>query len=477
MAERCIYGVDKNPLAVEMAKLSLWLLTLAKDKPFTFLDHAIRCGDSLVGLSSIDQLLRFSMSENAKIRPMLEQQRQQIEKRLQVTMLLRKQIETQPSNTPQDIERKTVMLANVEDQTKRLRYAADMLLAVTWEAKNVGELESALNGMLAEVEYKFKDLPSEQLEEEASERLRKAGIAGRFHWPLEFPEALIDRGGFDAFVGNPPFMGGSKIRGALGTDYRNFLVNEVAKGKKGNSDISAYVMLRGLNLLASRSYMGLVTTNTIAQGDTREVGLDRLTDVGCSVFRAISSRRWPSDAVVFYSSVWISKGIWSGKFCLDEETVEGITSFLKPPGLLKGEPYRLSSNKGKYFTGTKVYGEGFVISPEQAQKLIELDENNHEVLSPYLSGEDLNSRPDQSPSRWVINFGNLTLSEAAKYPACLEIVERLVKPYRETVKQSTSRANWWIHERTRTELYTSIQTKQRIIGLSLITALSQKTHR
>ena len=57
VAERCLYGVDKNPLAVEMAKLSLWLLTLAKDKPFTFLDHAIRCGDSLVGLSSIDQLL------------------------------------------------------------------------------------------------------------------------------------------------------------------------------------------------------------------------------------------------------------------------------------------------------------------------------------------------------------------------------------------------------------------------------------
>ena len=137
--------MDKNPLAVEMAKLSLWLLTLAKDKPFEFLDHAIRCGDSLVGLSSIDQLLRFSMTENAKVRPLLEQQRQQIEKRLQATMLLRKQIETLPSNTPQDIERKTLMFANVEDQTKRLTYAADMLLAATWEAKNAGELETALN--------------------------------------------------------------------------------------------------------------------------------------------------------------------------------------------------------------------------------------------------------------------------------------------------------------------------------------------
>ena len=140
VAERCVYGVDKNPLAVEMAKLSLWLLTLAKDKPFTFLDHAIRCGDSLVGLSSIDQLLRFSLTENAKVRPLMEQQRQQIEKRLDAVKLLRKQIETLPSNTPQDIERKAKMFENVEDQTTRLTYAADMLLAVTWEAKNVGEL-------------------------------------------------------------------------------------------------------------------------------------------------------------------------------------------------------------------------------------------------------------------------------------------------------------------------------------------------
>jgi len=247
VAERCIYGVDKNPLAVEMAKLSLWLLTLAKDKPFTFLDHAIRCGDSLMGLSSIDQLLRFSMTENAKVRPLMEQQRQQIEKRLEATMLLRKQIETLPSNTPQDIERKAKMFENVVDQTKRLTYAADMLLAATWEAKSVGELESALNGTLAEVEYKFKDLPAEQLEDEAGKRLRKAGITGRFHWPLEFPEVFVERGGFNAFVCNPPFMGGKKITGNLGTDYRDYLVGHLAGGERGNADLCVGNGQRGYN--------------------------------------------------------------------------------------------------------------------------------------------------------------------------------------------------------------------------------------
>jgi hypothetical protein len=51
IAQHCLYGVDRNSMAVDLAKLSLWLATLAKDHPFTFLDHAIRCGDSLVGLT------------------------------------------------------------------------------------------------------------------------------------------------------------------------------------------------------------------------------------------------------------------------------------------------------------------------------------------------------------------------------------------------------------------------------------------
>ncbi len=65
VAQRCLYGVDKNPLAVEMAKLSLWLLTMAKDKQFEFLDHNIRSGDSLVGLHNIDQLRHFSLKPDA----------------------------------------------------------------------------------------------------------------------------------------------------------------------------------------------------------------------------------------------------------------------------------------------------------------------------------------------------------------------------------------------------------------------------
>jgi hypothetical protein len=65
VVERCLYGVDRNPLAVEMAKLSLWLLTLQRNRPFTFLDHAIRCGDSLLGVD-LKQLSTWSLSGEGK---------------------------------------------------------------------------------------------------------------------------------------------------------------------------------------------------------------------------------------------------------------------------------------------------------------------------------------------------------------------------------------------------------------------------
>ena len=62
IAERCLYGVDVNPLAVELAKLSIWLITLAKGRPFGFLDHNLRCGDSLLGIHDLDQLLYLDMA-------------------------------------------------------------------------------------------------------------------------------------------------------------------------------------------------------------------------------------------------------------------------------------------------------------------------------------------------------------------------------------------------------------------------------
>ncbi len=131
------------------------------------------------------------------------------------------------------------MLRNAEQQTRRLTYAADRLLAESWRTRSYAETEGALNSTLTEVEYKFKDLPVNELDQEANSKLTKVGVTNRFHWPLEFPE-VFEGGGFHSIIGNPPFMGGQKITGNLGDEYREYLVNQLGGGQRGSADLVTY---------------------------------------------------------------------------------------------------------------------------------------------------------------------------------------------------------------------------------------------
>ena len=105
---------------------------------------------------------------------------------------------------------------------------------------------------------------------------------------------------------------------------------------------------------------------------------------------------------------------------------------------------------GRSFIGSYVLGMGFVLEPDEARRLDRQESRNKDVLFPYLNGEDLNSRPDQSPSRWVINFFDWPLDRdsapedydgpvAADYPDCLAIVEEKVKPEINSTRRTTRR--------------------------------------
>src|SRR5262249_24575677 len=185
---------------------------------------------------------------------------------------------------------------------------------------------------------------------------------------------------------------------------RKFLIEDLANGRKGSADLSAYFFLQARRLLKSGGHFGMLATNTIAQGDTREVGLDQLTAMGGVIYRATQSRRWPGDASLEVAEVWLRNGEWRGDHFLDNAPALGITSFLTKPGRATGQPHRLTANAEKSFIGSYVMGIGFVLMPEEAEELIAKDECNRDVLFPYMNGEDLNSRPDQTPSRWVISF-------------------------------------------------------------------------
>ncbi len=440
-----------------MAKLSLWLLTLAKDKPFEFLDHSIRCGDSLVGLHSIDQLKYFCLKpegdDEAKFfGPLLGG--------VEEAITLRLKIEDLPANSVEDIERQEKLLREAYEKIARLRCAADLLVAGEFWGEGSKDKQEKVRHAAVKAGYYLEKGPTKEFEQVAAKERRGQKM---FHWPLEFPEVIVKRGGFDAFVGNPPFIKGSFISGYFGTQYRLFIQSIVAHGKKGNADFSAFFLLRASSLACPRGMVGLILTNSIAEGDTREVGLEQVLENGFSVIRAIPTLPWPGTAILQVALLWSSSFQWKGLLHLGDNSVRHITAYLEEDDSSFTTPSRLSDNLNLSYTGNKVYGEGFVLSPQVADDLLKQSPANSKVVLPYVKSEDLLASPDQTYSSWVINFGEMSLAEARQYPACIEIVERLVKPYRDKVKEKKTRDLWWLHERRRPELYTAIQGMSRVL--------------
>ncbi len=497
VADGCLFGVDKNPLAVEMAKLSLWLITLQKDRPFTFVDHALQSGDSLLGITSRDQLEAFHLDpkQGRKVHLTLFDPSGKIRAAFDKAVKERCAIAERLTETLEDANQKARLLQEAKQGMSDLFLVGDLLIGAALAAAGKGG--KSLDNQVVELAPFVRELLSEETAEPKKEgvradlRTRAKGLLGDrtpFHWALEFPEVFErTRSGFDAFVGNPPFMGGKLITGNVGTDYREVLVEYLAGGTKGHADLCAYFFLRGGDVLASGGMMGLLATNTIAQGDTREVGLDQLVARGFTIPRAIPSRPWPGTANLEVAHIWLRRGGWAGRFVLDDKTARGVTSQLTAPGRVEGQPHRLAANSGRSYVGSYVLGLGFTMTPEEGKLLVEKDPKNRDVLFPYINGEDLNSRPDQSASRWVINFRDWPLDRgsaptgyagpvAADYPDCLSIVEEKVKPERQRLAlngsyqlRSPLPQRWWIYADKRPALYAAIEGMERVLALCLVT--------
>ena len=149
-------------------------------------------------------------------------------------------------------------------------------------------------------------------------------------------------------VGNPPFIGGQKITGAAGTDYRNHLIAWIAGGTKGSADLVAYFFLNATKV--SRS-LGYLATNTIAQGDTSEVGLTQIIDTGWKIHRATSSTTWPGEATLEIAKVWATAHPWSGQHVLDGRPVAGIDEMLYPTSRTGWRKQRLADERRQVIPG------------------------------------------------------------------------------------------------------------------------------
>lgn len=462
IAERCLYGVDLNPLAVELAKLSIWLVTLAKGRPFGFLDHSLRCGNSLLGIHRLDQLTQLSTNPTGQ--GQLRLFGQNIERAVCEAIELRQQLREMPIRDIRDVE----AMANLDaDARRRLEVPESIADAFIGDVFATGLNSSALeNGLasLAILAGQAVDGSPDSLDAirrrsflTLSTDLPADKPARRpFHWPLEFPEVFArERGGFDGMVGNPPFLGGQRITGVAGTAFRDWLVAHIAEGRRGSADLVAYFFLRSWALLRDGGGFGLLAVNTIAEGDTRQVGLEAMVGAGAVIHAAYPNEPWPGKAAVVTSRVHVHKGEWHGERSLLGSPVPFISAFLSDRGE-EWSPKRLKANEGLAYQGSIVLGMGFVLSPDDAHRMLDADPKNAEVIFPYINGDDLNSDPEQRPSRWAINFWDWPEARAQKYRLPYEWIEERVKPERAKNARKERRERWWQFAEKTPALYHSI---------------------
>ncbi|WP_256077685.1 BREX-1 system adenine-specific DNA-methyltransferase PglX [Massilia sp. YIM B04103] len=470
IAERCLYGVDLNPLAVELAKLSIWLVTLAKGRPFGFLDHNLRCGDSLLGIHSLDQLTQLSIAPNGQ-----GQQRlfgQNIERAVHDAIELRQRLRETPIRDIHDVE---VMARLDVDARQKLNVAerlADAFIGTVFTSESTRTQETRLSALASQADRIARG-DAETLEaakRQVANDLALDLLPGKsprhpIHWPLEFPEVFQrENGGFDAWVSNPPFMGGRKISSNLGDSYEKALKRLLLDGAKGSVNLVAYFLVRSLRLLRSTGVAGFIATDSITESDTRTQVLTRVFEQATTFF-ALSSFPWPGTAGVYVSVLVFSLRKWKGTVMLDGEQVQSISTMLEPGSELPA-PHPLPSNLGFCSDGVKVQGIGFVLDETEAASILDKEPASSEVITKYIVGDDINTCPRQTGSRWVINFWTREKHEAENFKTAWEIVVERVRPYRDSLTRQVHESCFWKFWDRREVFHNRIRQHGRVLVTS-----------
>jgi hypothetical protein len=457
VAQRCLYGVDKNEMAVDLAKLSLWLVTLAKDHPFTFLDHSLRHGDSLVGLTR-EQIIGFHW-EPKKQKQFGEEL---IQKRLDRATEARAKILNAREDVSYREQEQRLALAN--EALNVVRMTGDACVSAFFEGKKAREREKLCEELFLDVARHFQALKDDKFDVEARNRIANAAASLRtgvhplppLHWEVEFPEVFSrENCGFDAFVGNPPFAGKNTISKSCHPGFLDWL-KIVHVDSHGNADLVAHFFRRVFSLLRTTGTGGLIATNTIGQGDTRTTGLQWICKHDGAIYHAIRRKKWPGVAAVTISVVNLIKRNDYRPRILDNREVETITAYLFHTGT-SDDPRKLCANDGKSFQGPVVLGMGFTFdnsdrngvanSIELMQAAIAANPMNKDRLFAYIGGDDLLNNSVPAHSRYVINFGECDEVDAKNYKELYDIVVEKVKPERLKLKNNPDglrrKKYWW----------------------------------
>lgn len=458
VAQRCLYGVDKNPFAVNLARLSLWLVTLSKELPFTFVDHALKCGDSLVGVSrkEIESALKTATKQRS-LHDITIQRAQEQEAESYALFQA-------DSRSDADDARKRKAWKQLQKSTAYLNTVGDLLVAAFFNGKKDRDRQQLRELYLAAtLEFSSADELEEAMEEPLEQlRSGEKGIKP-LHWQLAFPEVFKkDCRGFDAFVGNPPFQGSVGIAASHGDRYSEYLRNTASKAS-GKTDLCAFFFRKSIQLTAKKGTISFITSNTISQGDTRRSSLTQILREGNTIFSAKKRMPWPGIASVITSVIHIQEGECKTLKTLNGNQVGHINQFLIN-SCSTHEPIKLDTFKSISYLGCKPGKKGFVIGNkkgnipiQEAKEHIQSNPSEKAAIKNFLGGEELNNNVNSQPDRFIIHIKE---EEKESFPESLKLLKKYLGA------SNTTNANWHKFSAPASEMMKKLELSKKCILLA-----------
>jgi methylase of polypeptide subunit release factors len=469
----CIYGMDLNPLAVELCKVALWLEAHVPGQPLSFLDHRIKCGNAIVGLAHRAELQRGIPDEAFKTLPgddkdlaaALRNQNKD-ERKGQTTLHFAGKVkddvealdrayrdfENLPDHDASDyyLRRSSYEKFQDDQRLRNLRLLADAQVAQFYIPKT---REFSGQHVTHDLYRKWLNGLHPTGEEIAMAELtsKRKSFA---HWFIEFWD-VVDSGGFDLIIGNPPYLGVKLLSGSYGNAFCEWVKWEYSP--TGLSDLVVYFLRRIYDILRPGGFVALITTNSIKDGDVRVDGLEQVMKAEGNLVFVNRGVRWPGVANLYVALLSIHKGKWENRArFLDGREVTFISSLFEDYDDA-GKPLPLLKNAQQVYQGSIFLGDGFLLSDQEAEVLKQKNKKLEDVIFPALNGQEVNSDPAQNPGRQIINFFDWSLEEAEKYDEAFDRVKTLVKPIRDTDKRAARRERWWQYAERATGLYNSVR--------------------